>query len=51
MHEHEKLAPESGVEFMVMVSGGCVRAEKQWSLSASVIIAGADLQDMYPNMF
>jgi len=24
VHQHEKLAPESGVEFMATVSGACV---------------------------
>ena len=26
MHRHEKLAPESVIEFMATVSGACVRA-------------------------
>ena len=26
VHRHEKLAPESGVEFMAPISGACVRA-------------------------
>ena len=28
MHQHEKLAPESGLEFMVLISGACVRGLK-----------------------
>jgi len=28
VHRHEKLAPESGIKFMVMVSGACVKGLK-----------------------